>query len=223
MRTQALKLPFALDRRTGEAKRQVKKRRTLVAFGAVVFVGLAVGLTLALRSQGGGPTGGPLTGHFATARYAQWGFSLRYPRTWTRVDWCWAGASITSPIGLLTNAEPAPTCPGPTVQGGSSFPPPEQLGSNVVSVFLANGGVLPGEKLRWNARVGGKPAHVARPYYRANVSPSMVTCPAGVRREYRIVNIAAALGVVGATICGPNLAAGNAAVDRILASIRFKR
>jgi hypothetical protein len=219
MRTLALKVPFALDPRMGKAKRRAKKRSTLAAFGAVLLVGLAAGLTLALRSQGGGPTGGPLTGHLATARYSQWGFSLRYPSAWTRVDWCWAGASITSPIGLLTNAEPAPTCPGPTVQGGVSFPPPEHLGSNVVSVFLANGGVLPGEKLRWNARVGGKPAHVARPYY----SPSMITCPAGVRREYRVVNIAAALGMVGATICGPNIAAGNAAFDRILASIRFKR
>jgi hypothetical protein len=111
--------------------------------------------------------------------------------------------------------------PGPTVQGGRSFPPPEQLEPNVVSVFLAGGGLLPGEKLRWNARIDGKPAYVAQAQYGRTNSPA--TCPAGVPSEYRSVNIAAFPGLVGATICGPNLAAGNAAVGRILGSIRLKR
>jgi hypothetical protein len=92
-----------------------------------------------------------------------------------------------------------------------------------VSIALANGGVLPGEKLRWNASVGGKRAFVAPREYGRNITLSGVSCPAGVPSEFRRINIAAALGLVEATVCGPNLAAGNAAVDRILASIQFKR
>jgi len=222
MTLHAWRLPFAFDPVIGEAKRRARQRRVLITLAAIVVAGLAAGLTLVLRTGGGGPpSGGPLTGGLTTARYSD-GFSLRHPRSWTRVDWtCWRGGSITSPIGLLTNARPAPTCPGLTFQGGFSFPPRERLGTNTVMVFLANGGFMHGEKLRWNASIDGKPAHVWRPEYGPDVWPG--TCPAGVPSEFRSVNIAAALGVVGATICGPNLAAGNAAFGRILGSLRFTK
>src|SRR5690349_11316413 len=104
MTTDAGRLPFTFDPLIGAAKRRARQRRVIVALGLVLFAGLAAALTLALRSQGGGPLpGGPLTGSLTTARYPD-GFSLRYPRAWTREDWCWTAASITSPIGLITNA-----------------------------------------------------------------------------------------------------------------------
>jgi hypothetical protein len=92
-----------------------------------------------------------------------------------------------------------------------------------VTVSLWNGGLFPGEKPPWNARIGGKLAYFAPPEYGGSVLTSWVTCPAGVSREYRYVNIAAAVGLISATICGPDLAAGEAAFHRILASIRFTK
>lgn len=217
------RLPPGVGHVIAAAKRAAKGRRSLAVLTGALLMGLVAALTFALGSPSGPLPGGPLTGPLATQRYLD-GFSLRYPKAWTPESWCWTGASITSPIGILTNARPAPNCtqpygPGPPV----TFPPREHLGPNTVSIYLASGGLFPGEKLHWNTRIGGKLAYIASPVSaRAGVS-GLVTCPAGVAAEYRIVHIAAVLGVVGATICGPDLADGNAAVDRILASIRFTR
>ena len=52
------RLPFSLDPLIAEAKRRARQRRLLIAIAVVLFAGLAAGLTLALRSGGGGPGGG---------------------------------------------------------------------------------------------------------------------------------------------------------------------
>jgi len=220
MTVRASRLPFSLDPLMAEAKRRARQRRVVVAFGVVLLAGLAAGLTLAFRS-GGGPTSGPLTGRPVTARYP--GFSLRYPSTWTRVYWGCVRQGLFTPIAVLTNAQPAPKCPGPTIDGGFVFPPRQQLGTNAVLIYLDDPEGLPGEKYQWNARIDGKPADIARPAYSRH-PVGLVTCAAGGPAEYRSVLISVpGLLAVGATICGPNLAAGNAPVNRILASLRFTR
>ena len=76
--------------------------------------------------------------------------------------------------------------------------------------------------MRWNARIAGRPAYIA-PRASAEYSSPEVTCPARAGQEERDLVIGAGLIHAWTTICGPDLAAGNVAVNRILASIRFKR
>lgn len=45
-----------------EAKRRARQRRVLVALGVVLLAGVALGLTLALRSPGGGSSGSAPSG-----------------------------------------------------------------------------------------------------------------------------------------------------------------
>jgi hypothetical protein len=210
---ESLKLPFAFDPRSRAAKR----RRVFVPLAVLVLVGLAAGLALVLRPSGG-PTGGPLSGPLATARFSQYGFSVRYPRAWTRVDWSCEVFVGPTAIAVLTNAQPAPKCPGPLFQGGGSFPPRQQLGPNVVSISLTNGTALP-VKPHWNGHIKGWPAVIAPPVLHTGW---WFSCPGGVPAEYRTLLIGGG-GLLGITagICGPDLAAGNRAVNRIVASLRF--
>lgn len=219
VRAESLKLPFAFDPRSGASKRRARQRRVLIPVAVVALVGLAAGLTLALRPSGG-PTGGPLSGPLATARFSQYGFSVRYPRTWTRVGWSCQVFVGPDAIAVLTNNRPAPKCPGPVVQGGVSFPPHQQLGPNVVSISLTNGTAMP-VKPHWNGHIKGWPATIARPVAHTDW---WFTCPGGDSAESRSFLIGSP-GLLGITagICGPDLAAGNRALDRILASLRFKR
>jgi hypothetical protein len=60
------RLPFSLDPLMAEAKRRARQRRTLIGFGVVLLVGLAVGLTLAYQSPGGGPPGGAASGKLSS-------------------------------------------------------------------------------------------------------------------------------------------------------------
>jgi hypothetical protein len=131
------------------------------------------------------------------------------------------------PIALLTTAHPAPQCTKPLVGVGVSFPPAERLEKGGVSVELALQAVFPGTKVSWNARIDGQPAHVMRPAY-GRKNQAAVTCPTRVRREYRSIAIEHPAAVnqllmINAVICGPRIAAGDAALDRILATISFKR
>jgi hypothetical protein len=197
-----LRLPFSLDPLMAEAQRRARQRRFLIALGFLLVAGLAAGLTFAFRSPGGGsPSGGGLT----SASYSQWGVSLRYPAAWTRLDCTYGLQSSGNPISLLTTAQPA-TCPnGRTLV----FPPPERLGPDGAVVFLGHGLFL----------------YFAARYVGAS-SLKTVSCPAGVRREYRAAYIKRAghpndVFTVAALICGPHFAAGDAAVSNLLASIRF--
>jgi hypothetical protein len=199
-----------------------RPRRLLFALGIVLVSGLGVGVAMAVASSTGNASGGG----FARASFPRYGLLVRYPSSLARVDWCWAGPHVI-PITLLTTAHPTPKCTKPVVGVGASFPPAERLKKGGVSVELAFQAVLPGAKVTWNARIDGQPANVARPAY-GRKHHTAVTCPTGVRREYRSVAIKrpAAMNqllTVNAVICGPHLAAGDAALDRILASISFKR
>ena len=58
MLTNLPRLPWALDPLIAEAKRRARRRRLLVCLGLVLLAGIVVGLTVALRPSGGGPSGG---------------------------------------------------------------------------------------------------------------------------------------------------------------------
>jgi hypothetical protein len=181
-----------------------------------------VGLTLAFRSPSGGAPGGAPRGRLSSANYSQWGVSLRYPSGWARLQ-CKAW-TVVGAISLMTNAQPAPTCPQ-SPRNGTSFPPPENLGADGAVIWLARSPIYPGAKTRWNARIGGQPANVPPHAYGARYLVNQI-CPAGARREYRNITIKSASRTmldVGALICGPHFAAGDTAMRNLLASMRFSK
>lgn len=212
------RLPFSLAPLIAEAKRRMRRRRWLGAGLLVLAAATTAGLTFGLR-----PTGPENGRELVTARWD--GVSVRYPSSWAHVDWCWTGLHF-APLALLTTAHPAPKC---TKLGHSfSFPPAERLEMDGVSVTLAVQAIFPpGAKTpTWNARIGGQPANVSRPVY-GRRSYGAVTCPTGVRREFRSVAVKSAaqgeLFTVSAVICGPHLTASDAAVERLIASLSFKK
>lgn len=188
---------------------------------SVIVAGLALGVTLASGSAGGG---------FAKARFPEYGFSLRYPRGWARLSWCPSLTLHAFPIAVLTTAQPPPSCTEAAPGVAVSFPPPEALGMNGVSLELAVVVSPPSPpsaktKPKWNARIVGRPAWVERPVY-GRQDDSAITCPAGVRREYRAVGVRSSRDGtlwLDSVICGPNLAVREKALRRILASLRFTR
>ena len=206
------------------------KRRTLIALALLLLAGLAAGLTFAFRSpSGGSPSGGGLT----SANYSQWGVSLRYPATWTRLDCTsWAGYlqngkryGLFAPISFLTSAQPPPTCGAPL----TTFPPPERLGPGGAIVVLSYG---PSLGLKWKESFNGQPAFIRRPTfgtasYLGAQELSTVPCPAGGRRESRAVYIKRqtphSMFTIAALTCGPNLATADAAVRNVLASMSFAK
>jgi hypothetical protein len=222
------RLPFALDPLIAEAKRRARQRRMLIGLAVLLLAGLSAGLTFVFRSPGGSsPHGGGLT----SANYSSFGVSLRYPAAWTRLHCVnWFGDGTGTPISLLTSAQPAPTCPRPFTE--STFPPPQRLRADGVMVFLFDTEIPGYVRLKWNARVDHQPASVplrtfgAPKFFRAHYLTG-VYCPASVRREYRAAYVKrpqprtiVEAFAIGALICGPDIAAGDAAVRNLVASMR---
>lgn len=185
---------------------------------ALVLGGVAAGLVLSLdaASAHGRPR--------ATARFPGFQLSFRYPSTWERRDWCWETMS-RSPVTLLTTADPAPPCEANTDFGyGTPLPPPQRLGRDGVTAWWlsTDGRALVG--VRPNEDVGGRPARVTvrrEPH-------SVVTCEAGAPRRLLSAQIRGPSSTVpqirvGAVVCGPDLASGEADVRQMLASVHFTR
>ena len=176
-----------------------------------------------------GAAGGALaSGSPVKARFTNYGFSLRYPGAWTRVNWCWVGIHVM-PIAVLTSAQQAPTCTPPVVGVGASFPPDEALGVGEMSLYLSESSYPrpPGSKPSWNARIGGRPTRLSPPVY-GDKTDTAVTCPADARREFRYAAVeephgAGAVINVEAMMCGQGLASENAQFRQVLSSIRFTR
>jgi hypothetical protein len=203
MSAHASRTPFELDPLIAEAKRRMKQRRLLVATLVAVLAGGAVGATLALRGPGGaGHTAGQSS---AEARAAAQ--QLRYPAAWKRVFWgCWDGPGS---MILLTTAKPTPTC-GPT------FPPLEHLGTNGVAVWFR---LLPPLQNFAHTR--------ALRVQRSLVGRSRVICTGraapGRPLAAQIDEPGDPALLVGAVVCGPNYSTSEAALHRLLASIRSAR
>lgn len=200
-------------------------RRGRVLVGAAVLVlalgGAAAGVILSLNSAGGRSRG------LDEASFPGFHLSFDYPSAWGRQDWCWLGTAVF-PLTLLTTAHPVPACKQNTQYGeGTALPPPQRLGRNGVSTWWFASGRRGPTVLKPNARLGGQPARITvRREPTRRTSSSYVNCTTGTTQRFltaRIQDKSSSVREiqVGAVICGPQFAAGEAAVRRMLASLRF--
>ena len=230
MTLHAWRLPFALDPLIREAKRRARQRRVLGAVGVVLTAGLVAGLTLALRSPGGTPSGG-----LATGRYPQDGVSFRYPSRFKSVKLCGSFGNglfgVVAPIAQLTTGKATSDCPS-AYAIPRTWPPLGRLGAGGVRILLARVETWPSAyRPNWHQRLG-----TWRSAYAGN-SRSTLGCPLGVRHETRSVAIRSSnrsetvgskplrpeVVSIDALICGPDFATGRAAFRQIVASIGFTR
>jgi len=185
----------------------------------IVLGGAAAGVILSLGTASADGRS------LARASFPGYQVAFRYPSAWHREDWCWSGTAVF-PVTLLTTADAVPPCQEPTaLAAGTPFPPPQLLGSDGVAVWWASadGRALVG--VEPNARVGGEPARITA----RGGAHSGVTCVgkgAAARvlsAEIRGPSPSVPRFHVGAVICGPDLASGEADVREMLASVRFTR
>ena len=187
---------------------------------AVALGGAAAGAALSL-------TGGGADSGLALASYPGFQLSFRYPADWKRRDWCWVGTSVF-PLTLLRTGYSTPRC-GQNAQfgAGTPLPPPQRLGTDGVAAWwiaAARGGA---SRFTPNAQVDGRPARITvRQESTRRTLHSYVNCRHGATQRSLTVQIQGPSVSVkevqlGAVICGPDFAAGEAAVRRMLASVRF--
>jgi hypothetical protein len=197
---------------------RAKRVVLLVTVAVVVIAGGAAGAAVALSGSGA---------RLASASFPGYGIAFRYPAAWKRVGWCWTG-TVASPMALLTTARRAPACEqGGLVTPNSPFPPPQQLGSDGVTVAWLYSDRPSSKPPLTNSRVGGRPASVRLGWRTVANGASGARCGKPGTRERRLVaaipHWLTSTGVMraDAVICGPDYAAGEAAVERMLASVRF--
>lgn len=159
------------------------------------------------------------------ASYPSYPFSFRYPSAWSRLDCRQVPTSVALNVTFLTTVKPAPRC--------TSFGwPRQQLGRNGAFVdwwTFAEPGWSRIDKFPGHAaRIGGEPARIEVASARASRSPSGSCAQVGGTRTIAVVIRRPRLPGpqwMMATAClrGPNVAAGESAVRRILASVSFAR
>jgi len=196
------------------------KRSRLVAATATlaVLTGVVVGLMLALGSGGAG-------GGLAEAAFPGFRLVFRYPARWHREDWCWLGRS-NYPLTLLTTAQPTPCRNVGPIGYQTPLPPPQQLGIHGVAAWWT--ATSRSTRLAANARLGGRPARIAVELEPARPGAGTgVVCVGGGSTQRRLSAVIEGPSAtvrtvrVGAVICGPDFAAGEAQVREMLASVRF--
>jgi hypothetical protein len=190
-----------------------------------------VALALALGGAAAGTVvalGTARANDLAKADFPGFEISFSYPAAWHRKDWCWLRSSVY-PLTLLTTAPP-PRCVWNTQFGvGTPLPPAQLLGTDGVAAWWQATNRAPAPRPQPNARVDGQPARITvrrEPTRRTAHSP--VTCKSGPTQRLLSARIQAPTSSikelqVGAVICGPAFAAGEADAREMLASLRFKR
>jgi len=199
-----------------------RSRRGLLIAAVVLLIalgGAAAGLILSLGTASADGRS------LARANFPGYQVAFRYPSAWHREDWCWSGTAVF-PVTLLTTADAVPPCREPTaLAAGTSFPPPQLLGSDGVAVWWASadGRALVGVKP--NARVGGEPARITvrRGAYSGVTCVGKGAATRVLSAEIRGPSSSVPRFHVGAVICGPDLASGEADARQMLASVRFTR
>ncbi|HET7352672.1 MAG TPA: hypothetical protein VFJ11_01325 [Gaiellaceae bacterium] len=195
------------------------RRWLVIAAGVVVVAAAAIGSVLGFSGGSGA--------RLLDASFPGYQLSFRYPAAWKRKDWCWIGTSVF-PLTLLTTARAAPTCQQDSSFGsGTPFPPPLRLGGNSIATWwFASDQDSPGP-LSPNAEIDGQPARITvRRESTRRTSKSYVNCRLGATQRFLTAQIHGPsanvrLIEVGAVICGPGFAAGEAAVRKMLDSVRF--
>jgi hypothetical protein len=152
--------------------------------------------------------------------------SFGHPADWKYKDWCWMGTT-EFPLALLTTKR-LPDCSAGNYYGlETPLPPALRLGPNDVAAwwtaFTKSG--LDGAP---NTRVAGKPARiVVRQESTKRTPKSYVNCSGSGPRQRRFLAQVRGPGSgvgrvqLGAVICGPDFAAGEAEVRQMLNSLRF--
>lgn len=189
------------------------------------MVAVAVGGALFWRFTPGSPSNSPLfakggSSSLATARFADYGLSFRYPANWKRLD-CQLETTFTDTITFLTNA-PSAECSKIRSYKGRPGLPAIHLGADGVLVYWLSSG-FPGRSDLSNtpgrvARIGGMPARI-------RTLPASACAPLGgdageeatIKRPTGANNWFTAIGCFR----GPNVAAHEAAFRQLLASVRL--
>jgi hypothetical protein len=189
-----------------------------------------VALVVVATGCGGSSSSGS-TAHsvrLAEASFPGFRLAFRYPADWKRKGWCWVGTS-EFPLTLLTTARVPRCSPGNLFGFETPLPPPLRLGPNDVAAWWT-AFPRPGLGGAPNARIAGKPARiVVRQEPTKRTPSSSVNCGgSGAKQRHLTAQIRGpGSGVgrvqVGAVICGPNFAAGEADVRQMLNSLRFTR
>jgi len=200
----------------------VNRRTLLVAAVVVVLAAGAAGAAVALS----GGSGERLT----SVSFPGYDLSFRYPAAWKRENWCWTG-TVTSPIAVLTSARGLKAChQGNGFVAGSAFPPPQLLHAGELTVSWLYTTRAPAHAAPANTTVGGRPASVRLGWTRVPhvrvIKVGAICGRAGTRERTLVAEIPHVLTHAGlvrasALICGPNFAAGEQAVRRVLATVRF--
>jgi hypothetical protein len=202
------RMPISLDLLMAEAKRRMRQRRLLVGALIVALAAAVAGASFALRGHNG-PGGAPAgSGHgLATATMGQ--LSMLYPAAWKQVKWtCWIGVGNYL---LFTTARPTPTC-------GGTLPPPEQLGRDGVAAWFGTAGPL---RRSVSRQLVANPNPIG-----LYAGTKRVTCAAGAGPRRRLgarLQGGSFDVVVGAVVCGPDYGKGEGALERMLASARFRK
>lgn len=190
---------------------------------AIALVVVAAGCGGSSSTSTTTQSAGPVEASFPGFRLA-----FSYPADWKYKGWCWIG-SAEFPLALVTT-ERRPRCSQGNFYGFKTpLPPPLRLGPNDVAAWWTAFS-KPGLDGAPNAHVAGKPARiVVQQQPTKRTAKSTVNCGnsgATQRRlTARIKGPGSGVGrvEVGAVICGPNFAAGEAAVRKMVHSLRFTR
>jgi hypothetical protein len=195
-------------------------RGLLVTLVALVVVAAGCG-----GSSGGPTTQGP---KFTEAHFPGFRLAFSYPSDWKYKGWCWLGTT-EYPLALVSTAR-RPGCSQGNFYGFKTpLPPPLRLGPNDLAAWWA---AFPHKSLDGaaNTRVAGKPARiVVREEPTKRTSKSYVNCLGSGPKQRRLIAQVRGPGTgtervqLGAVICGPNFDAGEAAVRKMLNSLRFHR
>lgn len=195
--------------------------RRWVVIGAVVVVVAAAAVASAVAFSGG--SGARLT----DASFPGYQLEFRYPSAWERHDWCWVSTSVF-PMTLLTTSHAAQPCQDNSQYGsGTPLPPPQRVGRNGVSAWWFASDPRRPAVGRPNATIGGQPARITiERQSTRRTQKSYVNCTSGRTQRFLTALIHGPSSNVseidvGAVICGPDFAAGEAAVRTMLDSVRF--
>jgi hypothetical protein len=188
----------------------------------------AVTLAFVLAGCGGGSSGGG-SSDLTKARFAGFGLTFEYPSAWQRENWCWLSNNFF-PLTFLTTEQETPQCKassGPFTPG-TQLPPPQKISSNGVTAWWNAANKAGSAPFKPNTTVDGRPARVTvQQESTRRTSRSYVNC-AGSGKTQRLLQAlvrgpseAVHEVQLGAVICGPNFAAGEAEVRKMLASLHF--
>lgn len=200
----------------------MQRRWIVLAVLLLAVGGGAAGAAVAL-SGGSGP-------RLALASYPGYNLSFRYPPAWKRVTWCWTG-TVVSPIAVLTTGRKSIAChQGNGFAPGTAFPPPQLLGKDELTVSWLYADRPHLDVPPANTTVGGRPASIrlgwTRVPHRFVIKVGAICGTVGTRERTLVAQVPHVISSTGvmrasALICGPDFTAGELAVRRMLASVRF--